>query len=271
MTGNRSQLINFVSKFTGTVRFGNDQIAKIMGYGDYQLRNITISWLYYVEGLGHNLVSIEQFCDSDLEVAFCKHTCHIRDLDGVDLLKGSKGSNLYILYLENMMYTSPICLLSKKQLRQKPDLSYIHVFGALCYPTNDSEDLGKLQPKADIGILVDYAPAKKALGLGAQLLTPTTHTSGLVPNPPSPTPSVPPTKKDWEILFQLMFDEYFSPPTSFASLVPTVVAPVLADSTGTPSYTLVDQDAPSLSTSQTPQETQALVLPSGVEEENHDI
>ncbi|GJX60256.1 putative reverse transcriptase domain-containing protein [Tanacetum coccineum] len=58
MTGNRSQLINCVSKFLGTVRFGNDQIAKIMGYGDYQLGNVFVSRVYYVEGLGHNLFSV---------------------------------------------------------------------------------------------------------------------------------------------------------------------------------------------------------------------
>ncbi|GKE32570.1 retrovirus-related pol polyprotein from transposon TNT 1-94 [Tanacetum coccineum] len=99
--------------FCGIFRFGNDQIAKIMGYEDYQLGNVTISWVYYVEGLGHNLFSVRQFCDSDLEVAFRKNTCHIRDLDGADLLKGSRGSNLFTLSLENMMSTSPICLLSK--------------------------------------------------------------------------------------------------------------------------------------------------------------
>ncbi|GJV84437.1 hypothetical protein Tco_1524335 [Tanacetum coccineum] len=55
----------------GTVRFGNDQIAKIMGYDDYQLGNVIISRVYYVEGLGHNLFSVGQFCDADLEVAFC--------------------------------------------------------------------------------------------------------------------------------------------------------------------------------------------------------
>ncbi|GKF06132.1 hypothetical protein Tco_0036800 [Tanacetum coccineum] len=91
MTGNRSQLINFVSKFLDTIRFGNDHIAKIMGYGDYQMGNVTISQVYYVEGLGPNLFSVGQFYDFDLEVAFRKHTCFIRDLDGVDLLKGSRG------------------------------------------------------------------------------------------------------------------------------------------------------------------------------------
>ncbi|GKC89693.1 retrovirus-related pol polyprotein from transposon TNT 1-94 [Tanacetum coccineum] len=88
MTGNRSQLMNFVSKFLGTVRFGNDQIARIMGYGDYQLGNVIISRVYHVEGLGHNLFFVGQFCDVDLEVAFQKNTCFIRNLEGVDLLLG---------------------------------------------------------------------------------------------------------------------------------------------------------------------------------------
>ncbi|GKE59544.1 retrovirus-related pol polyprotein from transposon TNT 1-94 [Tanacetum coccineum] len=60
--------MNFVSKFLGTVRFGNDQIARIRGYGDFQLGNVVILRVYYVEGLGHNLFSIGQFCDADLEV-----------------------------------------------------------------------------------------------------------------------------------------------------------------------------------------------------------
>ncbi|GJW57671.1 hypothetical protein Tco_0104402 [Tanacetum coccineum] len=58
MTGDRSQLTNFVNKFLGTVKFGNDHVAKIMGYGDYQIGNVTISRVYYVEGLGHNLFSV---------------------------------------------------------------------------------------------------------------------------------------------------------------------------------------------------------------------
>ncbi|GJS53818.1 hypothetical protein Tco_0627180 [Tanacetum coccineum] len=86
MTGNRSQLMNFVSNFLGTVRFRNDQIARIMGYGDYQLGNVIISRVYYFEGLGHNLFSVGQFCDADLEVAFQKNTCFIQNLEGVDLL-----------------------------------------------------------------------------------------------------------------------------------------------------------------------------------------
>nr|GEW29550.1 hypothetical protein [Tanacetum cinerariifolium] len=104
----RSQLINFVHKFLGTVKFRNDHVAKIMGYGDYKIRNVTISRVYFVEGLWHNLFSVGQFCDSVRQ-----HICFIRNLDGVDLLTGSRGNNLYTLSLRDMMAFSPICLLSK--------------------------------------------------------------------------------------------------------------------------------------------------------------
>ncbi|GJX19050.1 retrovirus-related pol polyprotein from transposon TNT 1-94 [Tanacetum coccineum] len=89
MTGDRSQLTNFVNKFLGTLKFGNDHVAKILGYGDYQIGNVTISRVYYMEGLGHNLFSIGQFCDLNLEVSIRQHTCFIRNLKGVDLLTGS--------------------------------------------------------------------------------------------------------------------------------------------------------------------------------------
>ncbi|GKB46500.1 retrovirus-related pol polyprotein from transposon TNT 1-94 [Tanacetum coccineum] len=265
--------------------------------------NVTILRVYYVERLGHNLFSVRQFCDSNLEVAFRQHTCFIRNLEGIDLLTGSRGNNLYTLSLGYMMASSPICLLSKAsktkswlwhrrfmcigqkqeklyllhmdlygpmrvasvngkkyiliivddysiftwvkclrskdkapdfiikflkmiQLRLKAhqngvverrnrtlieaartmliyakaplflwaeavatacytqnrsiirlhhgktpyellndkllDLSFFHVFSALCYPTNDSENFGKLQPKSDIDIFIGYAPTKKA-------------------------------------------------------------------------------------------------------------
>ncbi|GJY60182.1 retrovirus-related pol polyprotein from transposon TNT 1-94 [Tanacetum coccineum] len=366
---------------TGTVRIGNDHIARIIGYGDSQLGNVTISRVYYVEGLRHNLFSVGQFCDADLEVAFQKNTCFIHNLEGVDLLYGSRDTNLYTISLEDMLKTSPICLLSKVsktkswlwhcqlshlncgtlnklakdglaqgiprlkfqkdhlylacalgkskksshqpkaedtnqenyifciwicvflrtkdeapeaiikcikniQVRlnatvrnqngvverqnqtlvevartmlifskatlflwaeaintacytqnrslirlrynktpyelmqdNKPDLSFFHVFGALCYPTNDNDDLGKLDAKADIGIFVGCAPAKKAFriynkrtqkiietihvtfdeqttmaseqfssGPGLHYMTLATSSSGLVPNPVSQKP-----------------------------------------------------------------------------------
>ncbi|GJY38372.1 retrovirus-related pol polyprotein from transposon TNT 1-94 [Tanacetum coccineum] len=386
MTGNRSQLMNFVSKFLGTVRFGNDQIARIMGYGDYQLGNVVISRVYYVEGLGHNLFSVGQFCDADLEVAFRKNTCFICNLKGVDLLLGSRDTNLCIISLDDMLRSSPIYLLSKESktkswlwhrrlshpnfacslgkskksshqpkakvinqeklyllhmdlcgpmhvasingkryiltLREwyenvgithqtsvartpqqngvverqnqtlveaartmlifsraslflwaeaintacytqnlslirhrynktpyelmqdkKPNISFFHVFGSLCYPTNDQDDLGKFDAKADIGIFVAYAPAKKAFriynrmtqiitetihvtfddltsrafeqfssGPGLQYMTPATSSTGLVSNPVSQQPCIPLIRDDWDRLFQPMFDEYFNPP-----------------------------------------------------------
>ncbi|GJT38613.1 retrovirus-related pol polyprotein from transposon TNT 1-94 [Tanacetum coccineum] len=364
MTRNRSQLINLVHKFLGTVRLGNEQIAKIMGYGDYHMGNVTISRVYYVEGLGHNLFFVGQFCDSDLEVAFRKHTCYIRDLEGVNLLKGSRGSNLYTFSLEDMMLSSPIYLLSKasktkywlwhrrlshlnfdyittlakqglvrglprlkfqkdhlcsacaldngtgfvnQNLRayyedvgilhqtlvarspqqndvrllrhrvslktiinsktsqqntyerlhnKKPDLSYFYVFGALCYPTNDREDHGKLKPKADIGIFVGYAPAKKAFQIynkRTRLITKTIHV-------------------DFNELTAMASEQFSSgPEPQLMTLETLITAPVPADSTGSPSSTLVDQDAPSPSTSQTPQASQSTVASLGVVEEFHDI
>ncbi|GJX22553.1 putative ribonuclease H-like domain-containing protein [Tanacetum coccineum] len=192
---------------------------------------------------------------------------------------------------------------------KSPNLSFFHVFGALCYPTNDSENLGKLQPKADIGIFIGYAPTKKAFQIynrrtrriietihvdfdeltvmasehsssGPTLheMTPTTISSRLVPNPPPLILFVPPSRTDWDILFQLMFDELLTPPPSVdypasnvVALIHDVVAPVPAVSTGLPSLTNVDQDAPSQIHSQTTPETQPPFIPNDVEEDNHDI
>nr|GEV06417.1 retrovirus-related Pol polyprotein from transposon TNT 1-94 [Tanacetum cinerariifolium] len=113
MIGDRSQLTNSVNKFLGTIKLGNDHVAKIIGYGDYQIGNVTISRVYFVDGLRHNLFFVGQFCNSDLEVAFRQHTCFICNLEGVDLLSGSRGNNLYTLSLGDIMASSPICLLSK--------------------------------------------------------------------------------------------------------------------------------------------------------------
>nr|GFC76784.1 integrase, catalytic region, zinc finger, CCHC-type, peptidase aspartic, catalytic [Tanacetum cinerariifolium] len=87
-------LCNFLEKFLGTVRFGNDQFAPILGYGDLVQGNVTINMVYYVEGLNHNLFSVGQFCNTDLEVAFRKSTCFVRDLQGNDLLTGLTNSSM---------------------------------------------------------------------------------------------------------------------------------------------------------------------------------
>ncbi|GJT63453.1 retrovirus-related pol polyprotein from transposon TNT 1-94 [Tanacetum coccineum] len=159
---------------------------------------------------------------------------------------------------------------------KKPDLSFFHVFGVLCYPTNDNDDLCKLDAKADIGILVGYAPAKKAFriynkrtwkiietihvtfdeltamafeesssGPGLHYMTPATTSSGLVPNHIPQQSCIPPNRDDWDHLFQPMFDEYFNPPSITVPLVQDAAAPrvvVLADS---PVSTSIDQDASS--------------------------
>nr|GEZ40784.1 hypothetical protein [Tanacetum cinerariifolium] len=337
MMRDRSRLMNFMKKFIGTVRFENDHFGAIMGYGDYVIGDSVISRVYYVEGLGHNLFSIEQFCDSDLDVAFRKHSCYVRDTDSVELIKGSRGSNLYTISVEDIMKSSSICLLSKsfknkswlwhrrlndlnfgtindfarkdlvrglprkkyilvivddyswftwvkflrskdetpevvikflKQIQhfspkystatpqqngvverrnqavaiacntqnrsfvhtrytktpyelvhnKKPGLTFFRVFGALCYPTNDSEDLENLQPTADIGIFFGYAPSRKG---------------------PAP-------------IF----------------LTPGQIIQVLVNSAGTPSSTTIDQDAPSPSISPSSSALQSLSLHQGVTTES---
>nr|GEV43893.1 retrovirus-related Pol polyprotein from transposon TNT 1-94 [Tanacetum cinerariifolium] len=454
-------------KFLGTVKFRNDHVAKIMGYCDYKIGNVTISRVYFVEGIGHNLFFMGQFCDSNLEVAFRQHTYFIRNLDGVDLLTSSRENNLYTLSLQDMMASSPICLLSKdsktkswlwhrrlshlnfgainhlarqglvrglpkikfkkdhlclacamgksmkkshkpkskdtnqekhyplhmdlcgpirvesvngkkyilvivndysrftwvKFLRSKdealdfiikflkmiqvrlkvpvhqvvatacftqnrsiirlrhgktpyellhnklPDLSFLYVFGALCCLTNDSENLGKLQLKADIGIFIGYALTKKAFriynrrtrrivetfhvdfdelmamaskqsssGPALNDMTPTTISSGLVQKSSPSTSYVPPSRHDWDLLFQSMFDELLNPPPSVDYQAPEVIAPIVdvispvqADSIGSPSSITVDQYAPSPSKSHTTAEILSLVIPQDVEEDNLDI
>ncbi|GJR13787.1 retrovirus-related pol polyprotein from transposon TNT 1-94 [Tanacetum coccineum] len=180
---------------------------------------------------------------------------------------------------------------------KKPDLSFFHVFGALCYPTNNNDDLSKLDAKVDIGIFVGYAPAKKAFriynkrtqkiietihvtfdeliaiaskqfssGLGLHSMTPATSSSGLVPNTISQQPCIPPPRDDWGRLFQPMFDEYFTPPSIVVSSVQEAVAlraMVLADS---PVSTFIDQDAPSSSTPSTQEQKQSPNISQGFEE-----
>nr|GFD49408.1 integrase, catalytic region, zinc finger, CCHC-type, peptidase aspartic, catalytic [Tanacetum cinerariifolium] len=123
------------------------------------------------------------------------------------------------------------------------DLSFFHVFGALCYPTNDSENLGKLQPKADIGIFIGYAPSKKAFRIynrRTRRIVETIHVDfdeltamasehrssgpalndmisgtislGLVQKSYPSASYVPPSRNDWDLLFQPLFDELLNPP-----------------------------------------------------------
>nr|GEV76183.1 retrovirus-related Pol polyprotein from transposon TNT 1-94 [Tanacetum cinerariifolium] len=172
-----------------------------------------------------------------------------------------------------------------------------------------SENLGKLQPKADIGIFIGYAPTKKAFRIYNQRtrriietihvdfyeltemafgqsssgptlheMTPVTISLGLVPNPTSSTPFVPPSRTDWDMLFQPLFDELLTPPPSVdhpapevIALIAEVVTPEPAASTGSPSSTTVDHDAQSPSNSQTRPEPQSFIIPNDVKYDNHDL
>nr|GEZ04380.1 retrovirus-related Pol polyprotein from transposon TNT 1-94 [Tanacetum cinerariifolium] len=113
MVRNLKLLINLVQKFLGTVKFENDQILPIISYGDLVQGAVMIKQVYYVEGLNYNLFSLGQFCDADLEVAFRKSTCYIRDLKGNDILIGSRGTNLYSITLQDTNSPNPICLMAK--------------------------------------------------------------------------------------------------------------------------------------------------------------
>nr|GFB20856.1 hypothetical protein [Tanacetum cinerariifolium] len=205
-------------KFLGTVHFGKDHITAILGYGDLKWGNIIITRVYFIEGLGHNLFSVGQFCDADLEVTFRRNTCFIRELDGVDLLKDDYSRYTWVHFhktkdetpevIKNFLkkifvrLQSPVIIiridnrtefknhvlkeyfnsvgithetfavktpqqngvverrnrtLVEAARSEKPDISYLHVFEALCYSKNDREDIGKLGAKDDIGFFIGYS------------------------------------------------------------------------------------------------------------------
>nr|GEZ23116.1 integrase, catalytic region, zinc finger, CCHC-type, peptidase aspartic, catalytic [Tanacetum cinerariifolium] len=118
LTGNRALLTNFVERFLRTVRFGNNDFVVIAGYGDVVIGSMMIKKVYYVEGLGHNLFKVGQFCDKGLEVAFQKSTCFVRNEDGVDLLTGDCSLNLYIIALNEVASNSLNFLLAKASYLQ---------------------------------------------------------------------------------------------------------------------------------------------------------
>nr|GEV08628.1 retrovirus-related Pol polyprotein from transposon TNT 1-94 [Tanacetum cinerariifolium] len=115
---------HFVWNFIGTVRFGNDHVDVILGYGDLQRGNILIARVYYVEALGHNLFLVGQFCDLDLEAKVIATACYTQNRS----------------IIHRRFNKTPYELINGR----KPYISFLHVFGALCYPMNDREDIGKL-------------------------------------------------------------------------------------------------------------------------------
>ncbi|GJU35903.1 retrovirus-related pol polyprotein from transposon TNT 1-94 [Tanacetum coccineum] len=202
MTGDGSQLTNFVHKFLGTIKFDNDQIAKIMGVGISHETSVarTPQQNGVVERRNRTLVEAARtkliFAQAPLFL-WAEAITTVCYTQNRSIIRRHHGKTPYELLHD-----------------RKPNLSYLHVFGALCYPNNDSENLGKLQAKADIGIFIGYAPKKKAYrnynrrtkkiietiyvdfdeltamaseqlgsGPGLQCMTLATSSSGLVPNP----------------------------------------------------------------------------------------
>ncbi|GJT33867.1 retrovirus-related pol polyprotein from transposon TNT 1-94 [Tanacetum coccineum] len=162
MTGNLKLLCNFVEKFLGTVHFGNDQFAPILGYGVLNQGNVTIKWVYYVEGINHNLFSVGQFCDADLEVAFRKSTCFVRDLQGNDLLTGNRGSDLYTISLQETTSSTPICFMAKASPTQAwlwhRRLSHLNFdYITLLSKKDVVNGLPKLKYVKDLVIVDDYS------------------------------------------------------------------------------------------------------------------
>nr|GEW44913.1 integrase, catalytic region, zinc finger, CCHC-type, peptidase aspartic, catalytic [Tanacetum cinerariifolium] len=275
MTGNLKILINFVWKFMGTFRFENDHVAAILGFGDLQWGNILITRVYFIEGLGHNLFSVRQFYDSDLEVAFRRNACFVRNLEGVDLLKGDRLTNLYTINLHEMASASPIRLMPRASSTKscihrrfnktpyelingkKPEISFLHAFGALCYPKNDREDIGKLDAKGDIGFFISYsadscayrfynrrtkkimetmnvsfdelsamASEQRSSKPGLQSITSGQISSGLdLTYAPSTITTQQPTEDKLDLLFEAMYDDFISgQPSAAQRTVPAAQA-----------------------------------------------
>nr|GEW48767.1 copia protein [Tanacetum cinerariifolium] len=248
---------------------------------------------------------VGQFYDFDLEVSLRKHSCYVRDTDGVELIKGSRGSSLYTISVEEMMKSSPICLLSKAsktkswlwhrrlnhlnfdtindlerkdlvrglpRLKQKllllpvtpkTDLSFTIV---RTKPYMSCEDLGKLQPTADIGIFIGYAPSRKGYRIYNKR---TRHKFRARTKSGSCSTLCTPTNKHMEILFQPMFDEYLEPPRVDRPVSPASAVPVHVNLAGTPSSTTIDQNAPSPSHSPSSSALQSPCLHQGVAGESN--
>ncbi|GJU98357.1 retrovirus-related pol polyprotein from transposon TNT 1-94 [Tanacetum coccineum] len=251
MTEDRSQLTNFVNKFLGIVKFKNDHMAKIMGYGDYQIGNVMISRVYYVEGLRHKLFSVGKFCNSNLEVAFCQHTCFIRNLEGDDLLTGFRGKNLYTLSLRDIMVSS---LISRHGLvRGLPKLKFEKDHSCSACAKGKSKKK-PYKPKSE-----DTNQEKLYL-LHMDLCGPMRVAS-----------------VNGKKYILVIVDDY-SRFTWVKCLRSKDEAPdyIINCSSSrcinrSPSSTTVDQDAPSPSNSQTTPETQSPIIPNDVEEDNHDL
>nr|GEZ55015.1 integrase, catalytic region, zinc finger, CCHC-type, peptidase aspartic, catalytic [Tanacetum cinerariifolium] len=240
MTGDRSQLINFVQKILGTVQFGNDHVAKIMGYGDYQIGNVTISRVYYMEGLGHNLFSVGQFCDSDLEVRLKVPVRQIQTDNRTEFVNQTLSD--YYEEVGTSHETSVARSPQQNGVVERRNRTLIEAARTMLIYTQAPLFYGQRlwqQP-----VLLKISSSGPALNK----ITPGTISSGLVRTSFPSTSYVPPSRNDWDLLYQPMFDELLNPPPSVVNQAPKVIAPIAkvippvhADSTGSPSSTTISQ------------------------------
>ncbi|KAJ9536639.1 hypothetical protein OSB04_un000188 [Centaurea solstitialis] len=118
MTGRKEILSNYTEEYGGSVKFGNNELAPVVGHGDIVCKDITIQNVAHVVGLNHNLFSIGKFCDKDLEVYFKKRRCVVRTEAGRELLVGSRRTNLYTIRLQHKLQSMSPCFLTRSSLRQ---------------------------------------------------------------------------------------------------------------------------------------------------------
>nr|GFB30780.1 hypothetical protein [Tanacetum cinerariifolium] len=257
-----------------------------MGYGDYQIGNVTISWVRLKVPVRH--------IRTDNETEFVNHT--LRDYYeevGISHETSVARSPQQNRVVERRNRTLIEAARTTLIYTQAPLFLWAEAVATACFTQNRSiirlrhgktpENLGKLQPKPDIGIFIGYAPTKKAFRIynrrtrrivetihvdfdeltamaseqrssrpALNEMTPGTISSGLVPTTSPSTSYVPPLRNDWDLLFQQMFDELLNPPPIVVNQVPEAIAPIVevippvnAHSTGSPSSTMVEQDAPS--------------------------
>nr|GEU38796.1 protein TOPLESS-like [Tanacetum cinerariifolium] len=270
MTGDRSQLTNFVYKFLGTVKFGNDQIAKIMGYGDYQIfvddysRFTRVKFLASKDEAPDFIIKFLKRIQVGLNIP----VRNIRTDNGTEFVNQTLRS-----YYESVGISHEISVAQSSQQNsvvERRNHTFVKAARTmLIYAKDPFVSMGQ-------GIFIGYAPKKKAyriynrrtrkiietihvdfdelmamdfeqLGLGPRLqcVTLTTSSSGLVPNPIPQQPCILPPRDDYDHLFQPMFDEYFNPPTIDVFPVPVAAAPRTVDLANSPVSMSIDQDAPS--------------------------
>nr|GEW08887.1 hypothetical protein [Tanacetum cinerariifolium] len=297
MTIDRSQLTNFVNKFLGNVKFRNEQVEKIMGYGDYHIGNVMISRVYHMEGLGHNLFSVGKFYDSNLEASKTKSWLWHRCLSHLNFGTISYFARHGLVRGPPMLKFEKDCLCSacamgkSKKKPHKPKsvdtnqkkLYLLHM--DLCGPMRVTSVNGK---KYILVIVDDYSrftwvgiSHEKSVARFQQqngVVERRNHTFKTHAKPSFFNTICNPSRMDCDLLFQPLFDELLTPPPSvdhpgpkFIALIVKVLAPEPAASTDLPSSTTIDQDAPSPSNSQTTHETQTPIISNDVEEDSNEL